>query len=73
MQLLNAKKMQTMDKGGNGASARKKMRKQLVPRKERSTVGEFRVANPRMSCRNVDVYYNHGDKKAINNIVVYFL
>ncbi len=44
------------------------MRKQLVSRKERITVGEFRVANPRMSCQNVDVYYNNGDKKAINNI-----
>ncbi len=59
-----------MDKGGNGAAPvpLKKMRKQLVPRKERSTVGKFGVANPRMSCRNVDVYYNHGEKKAINNI-----
>ncbi|MCG8619060.1 MAG: phosphate ABC transporter ATP-binding protein PstB [Desulfobacterales bacterium] len=26
------------------------------------------VDNPRMSCRNVDVYYNFGEKKAINNI-----
>jgi phosphate transport system ATP-binding protein len=71
MQWLNEKKMQSdMDKGGNGAAPvpLKKMRKQLVPRKERATVGEFRVENPRMSCRNVDVYYNHGDKKAINNI-----
>ena len=62
--------MQITDKGGNGAAPvpLKKMRKQLVSRKERSTVGEFRVEDPRMSCRNVDVYYNHGDKKAINNI-----
>jgi len=58
-----------IDKGGNGLSPHvKKMKKQLVPRKERNTIGEFRVENPRMSCQNVDVYYNHGDKKAINNI-----
>jgi phosphate transport system ATP-binding protein len=71
MQSLTVKKMQTdMDKGGNGAAPvpLKKMRKQLVSREERSTVGQFRVENPRMSCRNVAVYYNHGDKKAINNI-----
>ncbi len=40
----------------------------LVAREERATVGEMRVENPRMSCRNVDVYYNFGEKKAINNI-----
>jgi len=40
----------------------------LVAREERTTVGEMRVENPRMSCRNVDVYYNFGEKKAINNI-----
>ncbi|MBA3011759.1 MAG: phosphate ABC transporter ATP-binding protein [Proteobacteria bacterium] len=59
-----------MDKGGNGGPPMplKKMRKELVPRKERATIGQFEVENPRMSCRNVDVYYNHGEKKAINNI-----
>ena len=40
----------------------------LVAREERATVGEMRVENARMSCRNVDVYYNFGEKKAINNI-----
>ena len=31
-----------------------------------STVGEYAVDNPRMSCRNVDVYY--GDKQAIIDV-----
>ncbi|MBU0973652.1 MAG: phosphate ABC transporter ATP-binding protein [Proteobacteria bacterium] len=59
-----------MDKGGNGGPPMplKKMRKELVPRKERATIGRFEVENARMCCRNVDVYYGHGDKKAINNI-----
>ena len=35
----------------------------LVAREERATVGEMRVENARMSCRNVDVYYNFGEKK----------
>ncbi|WDP89144.1 MAG: phosphate ABC transporter ATP-binding protein [Desulfobacter sp.] len=43
-------------------------KRQLVDRENRSTVGEMAVENPRMSCRNVDVYYNFGEKKAINNI-----
>ncbi|MCG8686908.1 MAG: phosphate ABC transporter ATP-binding protein PstB [Desulfobacterales bacterium] len=43
-------------------------KRQLVAREERTTVGEMAVVNPRMSCRNVDVYYNFGEKKAINNI-----
>jgi phosphate transport system ATP-binding protein len=30
------------------------------------TVGDVTVANPRMACRHVDVYY--GDKRAINNV-----
>jgi phosphate transport system ATP-binding protein len=38
----------------------------IVDREERQTVGEITVANPRMSCRNVDVYY--GDKHAIKNV-----
>jgi phosphate transport system ATP-binding protein len=37
-----------------------------VDREERQTVGEITVADPRMSCRNVDVYY--GDKHAIKNV-----
>jgi phosphate transport system ATP-binding protein len=38
----------------------------LVSRKDRRTVGRATVDNPRMRCRNVDVYY--GDKHAIKNV-----
>ena len=40
--------------------------KALVSRDDRKTIGEAQVDNPRMSCRNVDVYY--GDKQAILNV-----
>lgn len=39
-----------------------------VSRDDRSTAGIPFVDEPRMSCRNVDVYY--GDKKAINNVSI---
>ena len=38
----------------------------LVPRENRETVGDITVDNPRMTCRNVDVYY--GEKQAIKNV-----
>ena len=38
----------------------------LYSRDSRETVGEALVENPRMSCRNVDVYYD--DKHAIKNV-----
>lgn len=38
----------------------------LVPRDERRTVGDPTVPNPRMHCREVNVYY--GDKQAIINV-----
>ncbi len=38
----------------------------LVSREHRQTVGEATVANPRMVCRNVNVYY--GDNHAIKNV-----
>ncbi len=38
----------------------------LYSRDARETVGEALVENPRMSCRNVDVYYD--DKHAIKNV-----
>ncbi len=38
----------------------------LVSVENRETVGEIEVPNPRMRCRNVNVYY--GDKHAIKNI-----
>lgn len=37
-----------------------------VLHKARETVGELFVENPRMTCREVNVYY--GEKKAINNV-----
>ena len=41
-------------------------RRDLVSRENRRTVGEITVENPRMTCRNVDVYY--GNKQAIKNV-----
>ena len=38
----------------------------LVNRENRQTVGEITLENPRMTCRNVDVYY--GSKHAIKNV-----
>ncbi len=38
----------------------------LVSREKRETVGEVTVENPRMTCRNVNVYY--GDNHAIRNV-----
>ncbi len=38
----------------------------LVPRENRETVGDIAVENPRMTCRNVNVYY--GQKHAIKNV-----
>lgn len=44
------------------------MRKQRVSRENRQTVGEANVENPRMTCRNVNVYY--GDKHAIHDVTL---
>ena len=38
----------------------------LVSRENRQTVGDIAVEKPRMTCRNVDVYY--GSKHAIKNV-----
>lgn len=43
-------------------------RRAKVSRDDRNTAGDPFIDNPRMSCRNVDVYY--GDKKAINNVSI---
>ncbi len=40
--------------------------KKLVSRDQRQTVGEIQVDNSRMTCRNVDVFYD--DKHAIKNV-----
>jgi phosphate transport system ATP-binding protein len=45
-----------------------KRKPQLVDRNIRETVGQSRVEAPRMRCENVSVYYDGGDKKAINNV-----
>ena len=41
-------------------------RKTLVSREKRETVGEITVENPRMTCRDVNVYY--GDNHAIKHV-----
>ena len=41
-------------------------RRDLVSRENRETVGDITVKNPRMTCRNVDVFY--GNKQAIINV-----
>ena len=51
-------KVQSPKEGGN--------KRKLVSREDRNTVGEITVENPRMTCRNVDVYY--GNKQAIKNV-----
>ena len=38
----------------------------LVPRETRETVGDITATNPRVICRNVDVYY--GEKQALFNV-----
>ncbi|MBW2487876.1 MAG: ATP-binding cassette domain-containing protein, partial [Deltaproteobacteria bacterium] len=38
----------------------------LVSRENRETVGEITVSNPRMTCREVNVWY--GEKHAIKNV-----
>jgi len=40
----------------------------LVSRENRKTVGDIIVDNPRMTCRNVNVYYD--DKHAINDVSI---
>lgn len=41
-------------------------RRDLVSREDRHTVGDITVDNPRMTCRNVDVFY--GSKQAIKDV-----
>lgn len=42
--------------------------KQLINRDDRKTVGEQFTENPRMNCRNVNVYY--GDKQAVYDVSI---
>lgn len=48
------------------AKINKEVTRVLVNRENRDTVGEITVDNPRMTCRNVDVWY--GDKQAIKDV-----
>ena len=54
--------------GGAPQSARsgEKGGRALIPRENRETAGKIAVEDPRMSCRNVNVYY--GSKHAIKNV-----
>jgi phosphate transport system ATP-binding protein len=58
---------ETTDRQPAEKVARKKP-KELVSRDIRETVGPQTVENPRMICRNVNVYY--GDKQAIKNVTL---
>jgi phosphate transport system ATP-binding protein len=48
------------------AKINKEVTRVLVNRENRDTVGKITVDNPRMTCRNVDVWYD--DKQAIKNV-----
>ena len=48
------------------AKINKEVTRALVNRENRDTVGEITVDKPRMTCRNVDVWY--GDKQAIKDV-----
>lgn len=41
-----------------------------VSREDRRTVGQKTVENPKMHCENVNIYYDHGEKKAINDVTL---
>jgi phosphate transport system ATP-binding protein len=43
-------------------------KRSLISRDHRETVGEALIGNPRMTCRNVDVFY--GDKQAIFDVSI---
>ena len=57
----------TKKAGASGGSDKpEKSGRRLVSREDRSTVGEAAVDDPRMVCRNINVYY--GDKHAIHDV-----
>ena len=69
--LTKDKIMDLEDKKGSGletAPSGNRKKRELVAREDRATVGEKTVDNPRMRCEEVDVYYNYGEKKAINSV-----
>jgi phosphate transport system ATP-binding protein len=51
-----------------GHSPKRVGRSPLIERTERTTVGQTAIEDPRMSCRNLAVYYD--SKKAISNITL---
>nr|WP_320193074.1 phosphate ABC transporter ATP-binding protein PstB [uncultured Desulfobacter sp.] len=51
-----------------GHTPRRAGRRPLIERTERTTVGQTTVENPRMSCRDLAVYYD--SKRAISNITL---
>ena len=55
-----------VDASGGSDKPEKSGRRHLVSREDRSTVGEAVVDDPRMVCRNVNVYY--GEKHAIHDV-----
>jgi phosphate transport system ATP-binding protein len=52
----------------SGHSPQRPGRSPLIERTERTTVGQTAIEDPRMSCRNLAVYYD--SKKAISNITL---
>ncbi len=56
----------TENRESHTAAIPEKKGRTLVSRDNRDTVGDITVENPRMICRNVDVYY--GEKHAIKNV-----
>ena len=56
----------TMPEGTIQAKIKQEVSRVLVSRENRETVGKITVDNPRMTCRDVDVWY--GDKQAIKKV-----
>jgi len=62
-------KPEAMQRSGAGLTVAAPVRTRApIDRKDRATVGEQFVENPRMTCRNVDVYY--GDNHAIHDLSI---
>ncbi len=55
-----------LSQGSSQFEVAKQEKRDLVSRDNRQTVGDISVDNPRMSCRNVDVFY--GEKQAIKDV-----
>ena len=55
-----------MPKESSQKSVRAEEKRDLVRRENRQTVGDISVENPRMTCRDVNVYY--GENHAIKHV-----